>query len=319
MNIEVDERDRDWLRFLWVEDPFANDSPIVIYRFCRVVFGVNCSPFLLNGTLCIHLQKYELADPEFVAKMLISLYVDVLVSGGKNREEVKKLYTHAGERPEEGGFRLRKWHTNDKEISRLIQGNENSNKEGSSRTEIMSDSYAKETLGTQSEIRGHKVLRLEWDCDKDTLQFDLEKLAIVASKCCPTKCNILSVLAGLFDPLGIISPITVSMKALFQVLCFEKIAWDDELNKVQKKCWDSWVEDLAKIKVISINRCLYYNIWENVLTSYLHGFGDASDLAYCAMVYFVYETKTGTYVKLLTGKTRVAPLKPLTIPRPELT
>ena len=205
-----------------MEDPFANDSPIVIYRLCRVVFRVNCSPFLLNGTLRIHLQKYELADPEFLAKMLISLYVDVLVSGGKNREEVKKLYTHAGERLEEGGFRLRKWHTNDKEISSLIQGNENSNKEGSSRTEIRSDSYAKETLGTQSEIRGHKVLRLEWDCDKDALQFDLEKLAIVASKCCPTKCSILSVLAGLFDPLGIISPITVSMKALFQVLCVEK-------------------------------------------------------------------------------------------------
>ena len=83
-NIEVDRKDRDCLRFLWVEDPLDDNSLIVIFRFCRVVFGVNCSPFLLNGTLRVHLQKYELDDPEFVAKMLSSLYVDDLVSGGKN-------------------------------------------------------------------------------------------------------------------------------------------------------------------------------------------------------------------------------------------
>ena len=57
LNIEVDEKDRDCLKFLWVEDPFDDNSRIVIFRFCRVVFGVNCSPFLLNGTLRTHLQK----------------------------------------------------------------------------------------------------------------------------------------------------------------------------------------------------------------------------------------------------------------------
>ena len=51
--------------------------------------------------------------------------MDDLASAGKSREEVKKLYTRASKRLEEGGFRLRKWHTNDKEISRLIHENEN--------------------------------------------------------------------------------------------------------------------------------------------------------------------------------------------------
>ena len=127
LNIEVDRKDRDCLRFLWVEDPFDDNSPIVIFRFCRIVFGVNCSPFLLNGTLRIHLQKYELDDPVFVAKMLRSLYVDDLVSGGKNKEEVKSLYDHASKRLAEGGgggFRLRKWHMNDKALSRLIHETE---------------------------------------------------------------------------------------------------------------------------------------------------------------------------------------------------
>ena len=67
-NIEVDRKDRDCLRFLWVKDPLDDNSLIVIFRFCRVVFGVNCSPFLLNRTLRVHLQKYELDDPEFVCQ-----------------------------------------------------------------------------------------------------------------------------------------------------------------------------------------------------------------------------------------------------------
>ena len=50
-------------------------------------------------------------------------------------------------------------------------------------------------------MKGHKPLGLECDCDKNTLQFDLENLAIVASKLFPTKSDILNVLDGLFDPL----------------------------------------------------------------------------------------------------------------------
>ena len=319
LNIEVDRKDRDCLRFLCVQDPFDDNSPIAIFRFCRIIFGVKCSPFLLNGTLHVHLQKYELDDPEFVAKMLRSLYVDDLVSGDKNKEEVKGLYDHASKRLAEGGFRLRKWHMNDKELSRLINEIECSKSDQEiANKKAISDSYAKETLGTQSEIKGHKVLGLECDCDKDTLRFDPERLVQTAVNLRPTKRNVLSVLSGLFDPLGIVSPITVAIKALFQELCIQRVGWDDELNESQRERWDSWIKNLVKTKVISFTRYLYYNIEENVLASYMHGFGDASNLAYCAVVYFVYESETGTYVKMLTSKTRVAPLKPLTIPRLEL-
>ena len=55
-----------------------------------------------------------------------------------------------------------------------------------------------------------------------------------------------------------------------------------------------------------------------ILSFSLHGFGDASKIAYSAVIYLVCQTTMGTYVKLVASKTRIAPLKQLTIPRLEL-
>ena len=89
MNIEVNKEDRDCLRFLWVNDNdiLNDDREIIVYRFCRVVFGLNSSPFLLNATLRHHISKYNELDPEFVLKVLESFYVDDLVSGEKSEEQ----------------------------------------------------------------------------------------------------------------------------------------------------------------------------------------------------------------------------------------
>ena len=76
---------------------------------------------------------------------------------------------------------------------------------------------------------------------------------------------------------------------------------------------------MAETKEICINGCLYETGGGDVTECYLHRFGDASKKAYCAMVYFVYRTKDGkAHVRLVASKTRVAPLKELSIPRLEL-
>ena len=72
------EHDRDSLRFLWLENYRDINSKVIVFRFCRLPFGLNCSPFLLRGTLEHHLKQEELVDPEFVYKVLKSLYVDDL-------------------------------------------------------------------------------------------------------------------------------------------------------------------------------------------------------------------------------------------------
>ena len=74
--VSVVEKDRDALRFLWVDDPFKKVPEVKTLRFRRVVFGVASSPFLLNATIQHHIEQYRSMDAEFVDQFLRSIYVD---------------------------------------------------------------------------------------------------------------------------------------------------------------------------------------------------------------------------------------------------
>ena len=80
----------------------------MVYRFCRVVFSVNCPPFLLNATLQYHLATIAEIDQEFVRTMKGSFYVDDLVTGHKTTQAAHELQDKAKERLALGGFNLRK-------------------------------------------------------------------------------------------------------------------------------------------------------------------------------------------------------------------
>ena len=320
LNVAVDEKDRDSLRFLWVEDVRDHNLSIAVYRFCRVVFGLNASPFLLNGTIRHHLATFAQRDPEFVKRMLEGFYVDDLVTGEGTTDKAFTLYQKVRDRLAMGGFNLRKWKTNDPDLREKIRCSES----GKTAREVKrledEETYAKSKLEPQGEAKGEKVLGQAWDSDNDTLHFNFAVLANKAKSLEATKRNVLSLLASLFDPLGIVSPVTVSMKILFQEICNQKLDWDENLKGETKLRWDKWVQDLTITNEIRVNRCLYDSVGaEEVTECYLHGFGDASKKAYCALIYFVYRTTDGkTHVRLLASKTRVAPLKELSIPRLEL-
>ena len=87
LNVEVDKCDRDVLRFLWVRDVSDEEINPVVYRFCRVVFGVNSFPFLLNATLQYHLDRYMNVEEECVRKIKDDFYVDDLVTWDQTEDK----------------------------------------------------------------------------------------------------------------------------------------------------------------------------------------------------------------------------------------
>ena len=74
--INLSDKQKDFLRFIWLEDIFSDNPKLLILRFNRILFSMNSSPFLFNGTLHHHITEYYKEDVEFATKLLESLYVD---------------------------------------------------------------------------------------------------------------------------------------------------------------------------------------------------------------------------------------------------
>ena len=68
LNVVIRDEERDYLRFLWYDDPFSTEPNIIILRFLRVVFVIISSPFLLNATIKYHLERYLNDAKNFVEK-----------------------------------------------------------------------------------------------------------------------------------------------------------------------------------------------------------------------------------------------------------
>eukprot|EP00794_Sanderia_malayensis_P004267 gene4267-biopygen3471 len=316
LNVEVEPDDRDCLRFLWVDNIEEKDPAVNVYRFKRVVFGVNSSPFLLNAVLRYHISLYQGRDPNLSEKLAKSFYVDDLVSGSKNVEEGRELFQNAKAYMRAGGFNLRKWKSNNPQLSKEFQmDGKTLEKDSVSESD---NSYAKEMLGVEASDRKTKVLGVAWDMDQDMIGFDFNRIIEGINESKVTKRLVLSTIARFFDPLGLICPIVIELKILFQEHCCLKLSWDDEIPEDKLLRWRKLITELRNVQTVSIPRCLYKQASGDVKNCYLHGFADASKSAYSAMVYLVYEINGRIYSSLICAKSRVAPLKELSIPRVEL-
>lgn len=202
LNVELSQEHQDFARFLW-SDLNTPDENLIIYRFLRVVFGIACSPFLLNGTIRLHLEKYMFNLREFIERLLEDLYVDDVTSGCETVEEGKLFYETAKDIMSDGGFELRKWTSNNEELQQIFDNDR-------------SDSTTMETgddikyLETQMKASGEvkRVLGIEWDTLSDEFVFRFDEFAQKALLLKPSKRNVLKVAASIYDPLGLISPIT---------------------------------------------------------------------------------------------------------------
>ena len=158
-----------------------------------------------------------------------------------------------------------------------------------------------------------KALGVAWDSIQDTMSTDVSH----QSKFAPTKRGILSDVSRTFDVLGWITPVILPMKVLFQQLWQLKVGWDDPIPESLRLSHQLWREELPLLADLALPRC--YFLPEASLTVQLHGFSDASEKAYSAVVYLraTYEKSPPT-CRLVVAKSRVAPLKQRTIPELEL-
>ncbi|XP_058827824.1 uncharacterized protein LOC131687748 [Topomyia yanbarensis] len=244
----------------------------------------------------------QLADDEGVAYPIAEpilrkgFYVDDCLGGEQSVEKAIQLRDELIELLQKGGFSLRKFTSNKLEV---LHG------------------LSPEQVGTQSSLtftsqETVKTLGVGWEPEHDMLRFESN---VKHPEDVATKRSILSSISQLFDPLGLIAPVVIRGKLLMQELWLMQSEWDQPVPTIIKEKWYAYYKNLPKIAEFRTER---YAFLPNASVK-LHVFCDASEAAFGACVYArSADTKENIRVQLLASKSRVAPLKRITLPRLEL-
>ncbi|XP_028407840.1 uncharacterized protein LOC114530421 [Dendronephthya gigantea] len=109
-------------------------------------------------------------------------------------------------------------------------------------------------------------------------------------------------------------------KLLLQVLSRKQISWDDPLPENEFAQWTCWLQDIPKLQEVKISRCFKPLSFSEIKVVQVHLFSDASRVGYAAVAYLRLEEASGNvHIALVMGKSRLAPLREISIPWLELT
>lgn len=291
--VQIDPRDTSYQRILWRE---AAQDTLKTYQLNTLTYGTASAPFLATRCLNQLALDESTSYPRAAEIIQQNMYVDDLMSGEQSVQQALKSQTELITLLKKGGFQLRKWASNCPMVMSAIPAEL---RETTSAISI--DNNIVHALG------------LLWQPSTDSLLFSFK----MHQHTTMTKRKVLAITASIFDPLGLIGPVLVACKIFMQRLWQAKINWDDVLPTTLQSDWHDIHHYLPEINDITIPRLI---VGIDTLTDIqLHGFSDASQVAYGACIYLRCINISGsTSIKLICSKSKIAPLKQISIPRLEL-
>ncbi|KAJ4430558.1 hypothetical protein ANN_19146 [Periplaneta americana] len=159
------------------------------------------------------------------------------------------------------------------------------------------------------------VLGGMWDTSSDTFYIDHRDITETFLEGPTRKRQLLRVTSRFYDILGLLTPISITGKLLFQDTWCRGMEWDELLPHDLGTRWHMWISSLSELSQIRIPR------WIGTSERYihqLHVFCDASERAYGAVIYVRSTKDDCVSVSLACSKNRLAPVKKVTLPRLEL-
>ncbi|XP_011858095.1 PREDICTED: uncharacterized protein LOC105555679 [Vollenhovia emeryi] len=257
---------------------------------------MTCAPFLALRVIQRLVTDEGHRFPRAVPILQRHIYVDDVLFGDNDIASLKQTRDQLISLLGRGLFELRKWASNS---SSLLDDINPSNHGLACSKAIASDEQV-------------KILGIVWNPSRDLFQF-----RVCLDRSVPrSKRSILSTIARLYDPLGWVTPVTTSAKIFMQRLWCSKLDWDTEVSGILSSQWQTIYAKLTHLNEVTLPR------WTGVQPHSaveLHGFSDASTMAYAAVVYLkVTSPLNVSHISLLASKSKVAPISPLTVPRLEL-
>ncbi|XP_008190163.1 uncharacterized protein LOC103311992 [Acyrthosiphon pisum] len=290
--IVVRPADRDYLRIFW---SFSKNTTVREYRLCTVTYGTSAAPYQALRTI----QELAIVDgklfPIAASILLNDTFVDDILTGANTEKDAFEYQSQLIQLCSLAKFELRKWASN----SHILHA-----------VPVEAQAMSPALLYNDKNECELKILGLKWDRRADVFSFDTKP-----SETDRTKRSVLFDIDRVFDPLGLLSPITFWTKHVMQFLWTAGLKWDDKIPTDLAQLWTRYQSELKLIESISIPRRITV---DEATTMQLHAFSDSSEKGYAAAVYLRTQTATSAYYHLVTSKSKVAPLKKSTIPSLEL-
>ncbi|KAK4315789.1 hypothetical protein Pmani_012997 [Petrolisthes manimaculis] len=310
-SVRLSEFDSHVHRFLWRD--FEDCAPDH-YALTAVPFGDICSPAIAVLAMRQTADKYKDDFPIPANIILKDSYMDDIIHSLDDAEETPETMQDVEFILKQGNFHMKEW---------IVSG----------RTQAEEDV---DLSGTTSE----KVLGVVWNPKEDEISYKI-KLNITPKQKTSVPCTVtgtdgsdrelpndltkrqvLSKISTIFDPLGLVTPVTLCGKLLLrQIILYtcdkdRKLDWDDPLPKELGENWYKFLQNITRLETLKIPRCIRTT---ELVKPTLIMFNDASTLAYSACAHARWQVGSGKYIaRLLASKSRLAPIKIQTVPRLEL-
>ena len=274
--------DQVFHRFLWRSDESEMPS---VFQWLRLNFGDKPAPDIATNAINYLAQVSQVEFPDAAQELQDHAYVDDIAGSRSNLTEAKKIIKEIDTVLEKGQFQIKAWHSNCSEI----------------------DQSSGERF---TDLLGHK-----WDKEEDKFTFKKENVVGLLEGFSKRSC--LKFLAQLWDPIGLVSPVTIKFRIDLQALWSSGYSWDDILPESIQQTWLENVRSINDLLSFQFDRKLKPN--NAVGVPQIHGFSDGGEQAYGAVIFLRWKLAGGDYRCVpVTIKAFVAPLKKKSIPRLEL-
>ena len=280
--ILVHPDDQVFHRLLWRSDKSETPS---VFQWLRLNFGDKPAPDIASNAINYLAKVSQVEFPDAAQVLQDHAYVDDIAGPKSNSKEAKKIIEEIDTVLGKGQFQIKAWSSNCLEIDQ-------SNDEGF------------------TDLLDHK-----WDKEEDKFTFKKENVVGLMKGFSKRTC--LKFLAQLWNPIGLVSPVTIKFRIDLQGLWSSGYGWDDLLPGSIQQTWSENVQSINDLLSFQFDRELKPS--NAVGVPQIHGFSDGGEQAYGAVIFLRWKLAGGDYrcVSVMI-KAFVAPLKKKSIPRLEL-
>ena len=307
--VKIEEIDQHTHRFLWRQ---LEDREPDVYVMTALSFGDRPAAAIASLALQKTAENCSEQYPDAATTIISNSYVDDIIDSFASKQTAEERVEQINTILATGGFKIKNWIVSGQQSEEDLSMFDDETANNDSKVLGVKWRVREDQLCFKTKVnfsKRERKIRSEPDITKEELS---EKIPEVL-----TKRMLLSQVNGVYDPLGLATPLTVCAKMLLRNLNALKLDWDDPIPVEEQNAWIDFFRELFDMESVRFNRSIMPE--NSVGDPTLIIFSDASEKAFGACAYARWQMIDGSFEsRLIMAKSRLAPLKKITTVRLEL-